>query len=209
MSKNTIIFIVILSLGLIGVSFYLISMLDPGEKAKPTSEITNIISTHGPISDFSLIDTNGRVFTKDSLLGKFSVLYFGFTNCPDICPYSLEKFKKLSGLLDKKDMENVQFIFVSVDPQRDNLNNLTKFVKEFGGDKVIGLTGNEDEISKLTNSMKIYFAMQSNDGKGNYYVDHTSFIYLLNSKAELVSQFTYNVKVDEMKGIINNYLSKE
>lgn len=206
MKNSTIVLIVLASLSVMALSFYLIYKLDPGQKAKPTSEITNIISRQEPIQSFSLVDTKGNIFTDKNLQGKFTVLYFGFATCPDICPYSLEKFRKLSNMIPEEFQSKIQFVFVSIDPQRDDTKTLTQFVNDFGGDKVIGVTGSEEDLTKLSNSLKVYFAKQSDDGKGNYYVDHTSFIYLLDPEAKLISQFSYNAKVDEMIQSINNYL---
>lgn len=204
MSTKGIIGITIFSLALILISFYLINTIDPGKKAKvaisPIIDMTkNDLSVN---TSFTLEDDKGSVFNYSNLEGKFSLIYFGFSYCPDICPLTLQKLSQVSSSL-KDANNNIQFIFVSVDPQRDDLQTLQKFTEEFDN-KIIGVTGTKEEIEKLASSLKVYYAATNNTDNKNYFVDHSSFIYLVNQSGKLLYQFTQDATAQQ----ISEQLSK-
>lgn len=177
-----------------GISLYIMSSLEVETKPKPTAEITNIISGKTKVTeDFILHDTYNNKFTIDNLRNKFSLVYFGFARCPDLCPYTLNKFREAASLLAIADIKEIQFIFVSIDPERDDNDTLRDFAKESGGKDVIAVTGSEVELDKLVHSLKAYYAKDEKKNHQNYYVDHTSFVYLINPNAELITQFSQSV----------------
>lgn len=199
MSRKALILMVLFSLILIVSSLYVIKTLDPGEKPKPTSEFTNIpANTIVVNTDFKLISDNGKEFNYSNLEGKFTVIHLGFTYCPDICPIILQKLSKLANSFNEAQLDKVQFLFISVDPQRDNLETLRKFVSQFSN-KITGITGDKIEIDRLVSSLKGYYAKVDNkEDPDNYYVDHSSFIYLLDPQANLVSQFSSDASIEEI-----------
>jgi protein SCO1/2 len=198
MSKKTLIFMTIFSLGLVAFSLYIIKTLDPGVKPKPTSEVMNVTSLDMKLDGtFKLKNTDGSDFTVANLENKFTLLYFGFAHCPDICPETLLKIKKTIELMGEKEKKDAQFIFVSIDPNRDNMVDLENFVKQFGN-SIKAITGEKAELDKLTNSLKVYYGAQESKTGDDYYVDHSSFMYLLNPQAELISQFTPNAAAEDV-----------
>ncbi len=209
MSKKALILMVLFSLILIISSLYVIKTLDPGEKPKPTSEITNIPNNTIVVNtDFKLMSDNGKEFNYNDLKGKFTVMYLGFSYCPDICPVVLQQLSKLADSFEASQLDKIQFLFVSVDPSRDTPETLNNFVSQFG-DKVIGITGDKLEIDKLASSLKGYYAkVENKEDPDNYYVDHSSFIYLLDPQANLVSQFTSGASVEEMYNSLKERLAK-
>ncbi len=104
--------------------------------------------------------------------------------------------KEAIDLLTVKEIDQAQFIFVSIDPARDNMDDLNAFTAQFGS-HIQGATGSQAELDKLALSLKAYYA-KAGSQDNNYYVDHSSFVYLLDPKAELVSQFTPEVSAEEM-----------
>lgn len=209
MSKKALIAMVLFSLLLIISSLYVIKTLDPGAKPKPTSEITNIpANTILVNTEFKLISDNGAEFNYNNLKDKFTLVYFGFSYCPDVCPVILQKLGEVAKSLNQEQLDKAQFLFVSVDPSRDTPENLKEFVTQFS-DKVQGLTGDKAEIDKLVLSMKGYYAKVDNkEDAGNYYVDHSSFIYLLDPQVNLVSQFTSAATVEEISKSLKERISK-
>ena len=196
MSKKVLIFMVLFSFGLIIGSLYIISTLDPGSKPKPAEGVINVSAANIKLNhDFNLQDINGKPFTKESLLGKYSLVYFGYTFCPDICPITLGKVKAVMDKLSSKDFEKMQFVFVSIDMVRDNSEAVRSFIDEYGDNKMVGVIGNESEIDKLAIDLKVYHAKSSED---SYRVNHTSYLYLINPKGELIMQFAHDAKVSDI-----------
>ena len=204
MSKKVLAFILIFSLGLIVASLYIISTIDPGVKPKPTAEVVNVTALDIKVNDqFKLQYTDGKEFSFANLQNKFTLIYFGFTHCPDICPATLVKMKEAISMLSAQELDRLQFIFVSIDPARDTMLNLHQFVSQFD-DHIQAVTGSQEELDKLALSLKAYYAKNMGQVKdaagehGDYYVDHSSFIYLLNPKVELISQFTPNALAEDL-----------
>lgn len=191
MSTRLIALILVFSLGLVAVSLYVISSLDTGEKPAPQPDIITMDKSNLAISsDFTLYDVNGGVINKDNFRNKYSLLYFGFTNCPDFCDETLTKISRVISIFDKKELSEIQFLFVSVDPKRDTKEALQKYISNFDSN-IIGISGELKEIEKITGDIKAYFSIsQPTESDSNYYVDHSSFIYLLDKKGILVDQFT-------------------
>ncbi|KAM4035959.1 protein SCO2 homolog, mitochondrial isoform 2-T2 [Anomaloglossus baeobatrachus] len=130
--------------------------------------------------DFSLIDHKGEPCCKKDLRGNWVLMYFGFTHCPDICPDELEKLSSAVSLLDKdRTLPPVLPIFVSVDPERDNVAALAKYVSEFHP-RLKGLTGNDEQIKAVAQAYRVYYSAGPRDEDNDYIIDHTILIYLLN-----------------------------
>lgn len=115
-----------------------------------SQEVVGKAAVGGP---FSLTDQNGKPFTEQNLLGKFSVLYFGFTHCPDICPDELEKLAEALDMIEKKIGYQVQPVFISVDPKRDTPKAVKAYVKEFHP-RLIGLTGSEEAVKACSKAYR-------------------------------------------------------
>lgn len=127
--------------------------------------------------DFSLVDHHGQSFNLDNLKGKWSLVFFGFTACPDVCPATLSMMKQVKGQLDKDIEEQVQFVLVSVDPARDTVDQLSQYMPYFDPE-FIGLTGEFLEIKRLANQMNMAF-VKVPQGE-TYTIDHTANIALVN-----------------------------
>lgn len=209
MSKKALIIMVLFSLILIVTSLYLIKTLDPGEKPKPTAEITNIPANTIKLGDnFQLLYADGKKFTYANLKNKYTLIYFGFSYCPDVCPTILQKMAQAINLLSEEELNRLQFIFVSVDPERDTPEDASNFANSFS-DRIQGITGEKEEINKFANSLKAYYAKQEQkEGNPNYYVDHTAFIYLLDPEVNLISQFAPSAMAEEIAESLKNKLTK-
>lgn len=121
---------------------------------------------------FTLLDQHGKDFTEKDLMGKWSLIYFGFTNCPDICPEELDKMSAVVNMIDKESGPIVTPVFVSVDPARDGVAQVAAYVDEFHP-RLIGLTGDYDSVKKACKSYRVYFSTPP-DAKAtdDYLVDH-------------------------------------
>ncbi|CAM0909524.1 unnamed protein product [Alopecurus aequalis] len=150
---------------------------------------------------FALVNHDGKPVTEKDFLGKWTLLYFGFTHCPDICP---DELQKMSAAI-KKIKENVKLeivpVFISVDPERDTVEQVHDYVKEFHED-LIGLTGTAEEVRKVARAYRVYYMKTEEEGS-DYLVDHSIVMYLMNPKMEFVKFFGKNYDEDTLaQGII-------
>lgn len=188
MQSNIIKIIIGVSL-LIGVGalYLLLSLKTPD---KPLAGQVNIYEDNAEIGgDFELIDQNGEIFNSDELKGKLSLLYFGFTGCPDICPTSLNKITKAVEILSENKIDIVP-VFITIDPSRDTPAVLKEYLKHFHP-KFIGLTGDEKQIREVADKFKVYYAKAAseNDNDQDYMLDHSSFTYLMNENGKYLKHF--------------------
>lgn len=135
--------------------------------------------------DFILTDQNNQLFDSKEYRGKYLLIYFGFTFCPDICPASLGEINQIMSVL-KGQNKNIKYLFITIDPKRDNVAQMKNYFTAFPN--IIALTGNKEQISKVADAFKVYYSVAS-DGKQNtdhYMVNHSSFFYLVDEKGEMV-----------------------
>lgn len=129
--------------------------------------------------DFNLLDHTGQRRTKRDFRGRWVLMYFGFTHCPDICPDELEKMSSVVRGLDRDpQLPPVQPVFVSVDPDRDDVAAMARYVKDFHP-RLLGLTGTAEEVREVSRAYRVYYSAGPKDEDNDYIVDHTVLIYLL------------------------------
>lgn len=130
---------------------------------------------------FTLTDHKGKPFTEADLKGKYSLVYFGFTYCPDVCPTGLQAMADAYGQLPEEVRANVNLVFVTVDPERDDSELLAHYLPNFE-ESFIGLTGTQDEVKEIARAYRVYYAIDERDdldALGNYLLNHSSYIYLM------------------------------
>lgn len=138
--------------------------------------------------DFALLDHDGAVITEAAFKGQPSMLFFGFTHCPDVCPTSLSEIAYIyEGIGDEAG--DLASFFVTVDPARDTPEVLKDYTEIFS-DKITGVTGDEAEIAKLVKAWGVY-AARVDIGDGEYVMDHTASIFLLDDNGEFVGTISY------------------
>ena len=134
--------------------------------------------------DFELTDHHGNHFDLKQLRGKISVLFFGYTHCPDVCPTELARMARLLKQLDA-DSSDVQGLFISVDPERDTPERLSQYVPYFHP-KLIGLTGTAAAVKTVTEAYKVHSTVQQTKGKAlQYLVDHSANLFIIDGQGKL------------------------
>ena len=161
--------------------------------------------------DFELTNHLNQKTTNDSFNGYYRLVFFGFTNCPDFCPNTLNNIGIVINQIDKKDQ--LVSIFITVDPERDTVAKLKKYLTNFHP-RIIGLTGTNEQITSVKTKYKIFskkvMAMEkdghSNHNHGDYDVDHTTIIYLMDKKGDYITHFSPDTNNLDMVKKINKYL---
>jgi protein SCO1 len=158
------------------------------------------------VQDFSLHDHKGEPFTKSNLAGKWSLLFFGYTYCPDICPITLATIRQFEGLLKEAGVEDpLQVVLVSVDPQRDTPEKLGAYVSYFSED-YLGVTGEYIDIFNLARQLNIAFGYQPAEN-GNYLVSHSGEIALINPNGDFQGFFKIPHNPEKMAANFQSVIS--
>jgi protein SCO1 len=138
-----------------------------------------------PLPEFSLVDAHGRPFGRAALERRWSILFSGFTHCPDVCPTTLAL---LANLRSRMPADDLQFVFLSVDPDRDTPDVVARYLAHFG-DGLVGVTGPPMEVDRLAGALGL--AHVRNPGAdGGYTVDHSTALVLIDPEARIAGYFT-------------------
>lgn len=165
---------------------------------KTAFEVLKVYPKTKKFSGYTLTDQNGQKFSNDSFKGKWSLIFFGFTHCPDICPTTLLDMQKIHKYLTNKGLKLPQFIFVSVDSDRDTPEKLKTYLDYFNPD-FIGVTGDYPNILSLTTQLGVAYRIEPHQSsEENYNVDHSAALYLINPEAERYGIFTAPHDVKKM-----------
>jgi cytochrome oxidase Cu insertion factor (SCO1/SenC/PrrC family) len=152
---------------------------------------------------FSLTDQTGKPVTEKSWPGKYKLVFFGYTHCPDTCPATLQKLAAVMQNLDPKG-EKLVPLFITVDPERDTVDVMAKYVANFGP-TIVGLTGTEAQIKAVEETYKVYAAKQPGQSKGDYaeYLeDHSAYVYLMSPDDKLLQTLSFDETAETMIGKI-------
>jgi protein SCO1/2 len=161
-----------------------------------TRSMTGAISLAGAIGGpFTLTATDGRKVTDRTYQGKWQLIYFGYTSCPDACPTALSNMGVALVRLGAE-AGAVQPIFITVDPQRDTREALADYLKSFDP-RIVALTGTQDQIAAVVKEYRVYVSAHSEEGSG-YTVDHSSLYYLINPDGKFVGVLHGDLSGDEM-----------
>jgi len=154
-------------------------------------------------SSFSLKDVNNNIITEKSFEGPLTAIFFGFTNCPDVCPMTLNNLNLVINNLDKKKKEKFKVFFVSIDPQRDTHKIIKDYLNSFDN-KIYGITGDPKKIFVLSKSWGVLSEKIFTED-GNYLINHSSSVMLLKN-GKYLDRISHHANYQDMFKAINKYL---
>ena len=207
----------VLIIGIIGVSLFIVFDRLTAKEDTNVSDFTVVnaddeydgttkIDPPHDMPDFTLTNQNGEPTSLSDLRGKYVLMAFGYTHCPDICPLTLNEFRRVRESLGDL-AENVEFVFISVDSARDTPEVLKQYFETRQLDGFIGLTGSEEDLRKLGVDYGLFFEIGENTSQGGYLVDHTAGSYLLDPEGRWIMRYQFGVMpsliVEDLEAFIN------
>jgi len=155
------------------------------------------------ITDINLYDQNAQTIHEQNLLGKWSLVFFGYTYCPDVCPTTLVELNRAAANIEG---DNFQVVLVSVDPQRDTPEQLKTYIEYFNP-SFHAWSGDINNVENLSRQMHIFFQKQPHgDDENSYLMDHSSQVVLVNPEGEYVGFFTSPLNPEDMSAYLNTKL---
>lgn len=153
-----------------------------------------VLGIGGP---FNLVDGDGKPVTNKTFAGKYMLVYFGFTYCPDVCPTTLNQVADALDRLGPK-ADRVVPVFITVDPKRDTPAAVKEFAAAFSP-RLVGLTGNAEELAKAARAYRVYFAeRRTGTGPNDYTMDHSSILYLMGPDGQFVAPIRAEATGEQM-----------
>ena len=177
---------------LYGIAFLLLMVVFVNDEPKNKVNYTKLYSENMFLDEnVEIKSTKSQRFSNQSLKNKITVVFFGYTSCPDFCPDTLARANKIFAQLQNKD---IQLLFISIDP-KDELSKIKQYVEYFNND-FIGLSINNSDVKKLVEKSGVYAKKVSSTGSIDFY-DHTGAIFIVNKESKLMGLYTPPIK-DEL-----------
>lgn len=167
-----------------------------------TAQVTGKALIGGP---FSLVDQTGKRVTEKDFLGRPMLVFFGYRNCPDICPSGLQV---VSAALDKLGdrAKTLQPVFITVDPERDTPEKLAEYLKSFSP-RYIGLTGTPQEVAAAAKAYRVYYQkVEDEKSKDSYSMDHSAIFYLMGPDGAFITHIPHTTDVDKVVAALDKSL---
>lgn len=163
----------------------------------------------GPGGPFVLTSHTGETVSNEDFLGRYMLVYFGYSFCPDVCPLDLQKMSVALYNLEQEgyDTTPVQPIFISIDPERDTVEELANFMPDFHP-RMLALTGTLDEIRDVAQKYKVYFAKREQEGTDAYLMDHSAYIFVMSPEGEFLRLFSAREKPADIAAALAPVLEK-
>jgi len=169
----------------------------------PPATARPAVTIGGP---FQLVDQTGKIVSDADYRGRFMLVFFGYSYCPDVCPTELATMATALDLLGPR-AEKVQPIFITVDPGRDTPDALARYVASFHP-RLIGLTGTADQIAHAAKAYRVFYAKSEQKGSDGYFMDHSAFVYLMGPDGQYRAMFRRATSPKTMADTISGFLGK-
>ncbi len=195
MNLRRMIFVILILAVACAVTFWLVASHNENEMPQETGLLPKPSDLGGP---FSLIDQSGKHVTEKDYAGKYLLIYFGYTYCPDACPTELLVMGQALDQMPQAQSDKIQPIFITIDPARDTIDKLSEYVPSFYP-RLVGLTGSDAEIAEVAKEFKVYYAKSTAPNNASDYVmDHSSYVYLMNPEGKMIGIFSSDTSAEDM-----------
>ena len=174
------------------------------DNATPGTMAVAGASIGGP---FNLIDHKGHAVTDAAYRGRWMLVFFGYSDCPDECPVTLQKMANALNSLGPL-ADRIAPLFITVDPARDTPDRLARYLANFGS-RIIGLTGNSERIAAAAKAYRVYYSPAQHEQSGIDLVSHSTFLYLMNSSGKLDALFRPDISADQLAAALRARLSSQ
>ncbi len=182
---------------------------NPSTSTTSSTISTGLPNTSLPGGAFTLTDHTGKIVTDTDFLGKYMLVYFGYSFCPDVCPLELQKITLALNALEQQgfNTEPIQPLFISVDPERDTVEELALYIPQFH-ENMLGLHGTPDQIAALAKAYKVYYRKVESPDMADYLVDHLNVLFLMGRDGQYKRIFTARDSLDDVVGALKLLLQE-
>ena len=206
MSRRNIIFVFLVLFGM-SVLFAYFQSLPSLLQKKPTLLTGKILTRPMELDNFELIDQNNQTFNSESLKGNWTILFFGYTNCPDVCPTTIYKLAEVKSDVNQNlPSKNFNTVLVTLDPDRDTPERLDEYIGYFD-ESMLGVTGTYKNIQSFSSNLSVFYQRINKDG--GYDFNHTASIFVFNQDGSLFATMSPATSVSELRDdfytILNNF----
>ena len=206
MSRRNIIFVFLVLFGM-SVLFAYFQSLPSLLQKKPTLLTGKILTRPMELDNFELIDQNNQTFNSESLKGNWTILFFGYTNCPDVCPTTIYKLAEVKNDVNQNlPSKNFNTVLVTLDPDRDTPERLDEYIGYFD-ESMLGVTGTYKNIQSFSSNLSVFYQRINKDG--GYDFNHTASIFVFNQDGSLFATMSPATSVSELRDdfytILNNF----
>jgi protein SCO1/2 len=201
MMKNPLIMVAIAAFA--AGAFGALLMYATGGFSGASTYQTGRVDIGGP---FTLVNQDGKTVTDKDFQGKYALMFFGYTFCPDICPGELQT---IAAALDQlgPDGDRLVPVFVTVDPSRDTVSQMATYVKNFHP-RLVGLTGTEEQVRAAAKAYRVYYAKADNGAAADAYaINHSAYAYLMGPDGRYVTHFPYGISTEKLVEALRKQLA--
>lgn len=173
-------------IGVVGYKF-----LTPSTSIEIPGELSAVLRTYQTeLKPFNLVNHHNQAFGLEQLKDRQSLVFFGYTSCPDVCPMTLTALNSIYNILKKNNLTNdLQVVFVSLDPERDSIEKLSEYVNYFNPE-FIALTGKRDELDNFIKQFAAGYFIEPGETEDTYLINHASSIFLVDKNSKLIAAFS-------------------
>lgn len=205
LARAVLIFCLGLGVLIAGASAWFLSQRSGGISLSGTTTSSGTALIGGP---FELVDHKGQVQTDGDFRGRYMLIYFGYTFCPDVCPTALLSMTQALDLLAGDNAgaaEKIAPLFITIDPERDSVETLASYAPNFH-EGLVALTGSAEQVAAAAKAYRVFYSKHEDGSGGDYLMDHSSYVYLMGPDGDYLSHFSHAAQADEIAAGLRKHL---